>query len=138
MGLTFTNAWSQPGIVADGTSRLLPNTSGNMARNPNHCTPCGVFVSRPMSAENQHMATANSSSRHPAIAASAVVPTRNPRIIPKPSVTATEMLYRTMSPRTAPASGAQRAIGRLRNRSKTPVAMSWLSIRPVPSPPCWS
>src|SRR5260370_1399577 len=52
---------------------------------------------------------------------------------PKPSVTATEMLYRTMSPRTAPASGAQRAIGRLQNRSKTPVAMSWLSIRPVPS-----
>ena len=37
-----------------------------------------------------------------------------------------------MSPRIAPASGAQRAIGRLRKRSKTPLAMSWLSIRPVP------
>jgi len=37
-----------------------------------------------------------------------------------------------MSPSTAPASGAQRAMGRLRNRSKTPVVMSWLSISPVP------
>ena len=37
-----------------------------------------------------------------------------------------------MSPSTAPASGAQRAIGRLRNRSKTPLEMSWLSISPVP------
>ena len=32
----------------------------------------------------------------------------------------------------APASGAQRAIGSDRNRSKTPVVMSALSIIPVP------
>jgi len=43
------------------------------------------------------------------------------------------MMYRTMSPRIAPASGAQRAIGSDWNRSNTPVATSWLSIMPVPS-----
>ena len=37
-----------------------------------------------------------------------------------------------MSPRTAPASGAERAMGRLRKRSKTPLEMSWLSMSPVP------
>ena len=57
----------------------------------------------------------------------------NPRIMPKPRVTATDVMYLIMSPSTAPARGAQRAIGRLRNRSKTPVVMSWLSIMPVPS-----
>jgi hypothetical protein len=80
-------------MVLEGTSRLLPNTSGNMARNPNHCTACGVFTSRPMSAENQHMASANTrSSRQAATAARGEVVMRNPRIMPKPSVTATEML----------------------------------------------
>jgi len=37
-----------------------------------------------------------------------------------------------LSPRIAPASGAERAIGKARNRSNTPVATSWLSIMPVP------
>jgi hypothetical protein len=46
-----------------------------------------------MSAENQHMASANTrSSRQAATAARAEVVMRNPRIMPKPSVTATEML----------------------------------------------
>jgi len=134
IGLTLTKACSQPGIVAVGTSRLLPNTSGKNAMNPKAWTPCGVFTSMPMRADAQHMARAKaSSSRQPAMAEAGLVVTRNPRIIPKPMVTATEMTYRTMSPVTAPASGAQRAIGRLRNRSKTPLEMSWLSMSPVPS-----
>lgn len=80
-------------MVLAGTSRLLPKTSGNIARNPHHCTPCAVLASSPMRAENQHMASANSrSSRHPAAAARGTVVIRNPRIMPKPSVTATEMV----------------------------------------------
>src|SRR5262249_11443125 len=34
IGLTFTNACSQPGIVSVGTSRLLANTRGNIAVKP--------------------------------------------------------------------------------------------------------
>ena len=120
-------------MVPVGASRLLPNTSGKNAMNPKACTPCGVFTSMPMRADAQHRASAKArSSRQPATAESGLVVTRKPRIIPKPMVIATEMRYRTMSPRTAPASGAQRAIGRLRNRSKTPLVMSWLSMSPVP------
>ena len=90
--MTFTNACSQPGIVAVGTSKLLPNTSGKNAMNPNACTPCGVFTSMPISADTQHIARAKaSSSRQAATADSGLVVTRNPRIIPKPRVIATEI-----------------------------------------------
>ena len=66
-------------------------------------------------------------------AASALVCTRNPSTYPKPSVTRIDITYLTRSPSIAPASGAKRTIGSDRNRSKTPVAMSALSIMPVPS-----
>ena len=46
---------------------------------------------------------------------------------------ARELLAGRLGVDPSPARGAQRAIGRLRNRSKTPVVMSWLSIMPVPS-----
>ena len=93
MGLTRTNACSQPGMVCAGTSRLLPKTSGNNARKPNICTPCGVFTSIPISADTQHMASAKvSSSRQPATAGSGPVPIRKPSIIPKPSVITTEIM----------------------------------------------
>jgi hypothetical protein len=39
-------------------------------------------------------------------------------------------MNRTVSPRTAPVSGDERAIGRLRNRSNTPLWMS--SLKAVP------
>ncbi len=134
IGLTFTNACSQPGMVAIGTSRLLAKMIGNIAVNPKACTPCGGFTRSPINAEIQHMDSANAStSRHPLAAARGLVPIRKPRIMPKPSITATEIMYRITSPRSAPASGAQRAIGKLRKRSKTPALMSWLSISPVPS-----
>jgi len=91
IGLTFTKACSQPGIVVVGTSTLLPNTSGNMPRDPNVCTACGVFSSSPMSAESQHMDTAKvSSSRQPPSADSGLVSIRNPRTAPNPMVTAIE------------------------------------------------
>ena len=38
---------------------------------------------------------------------------------------------RTMSPSTAPISGAERGIGRLRNRSKMPFSMSVLRFTPI-------
>src|SRR5208282_4782068 len=43
IGFTLTKACSQPGIVAVGASRLLPNTSGKNAMNPKACTPCAVL-----------------------------------------------------------------------------------------------
>src|SRR5262249_52962939 len=83
IGLTSTNACSQPGIVSVGTSRLLANTSGNIAVKPKSCTPCAVLASSPIRAEIQHMASANpSTSRQPAVAASALVVIRNPSSIP--------------------------------------------------------
>ena len=92
IGLTLTKACSQPGMVSVGASRLLPNTSGKNAMNPNACTPCGVFTSMPMSADTQHMARAKARrSRQAATAESGLVVTRKPRISPKPMVIATEM-----------------------------------------------
>jgi hypothetical protein len=123
-------------MLCVGASMLLPNTSGNIPRKEYVCTPCAVLTSMPTSADTQHMARAKAStSRQPAAAASGLFSIRKPRIMPKPRVTATMMTYRTMSPSTAPASGAHRAIGRLRNRSNTPVEMSLLSISPVPTVP---
>src|SRR5262249_57613232 len=49
IGLTRTNACSQPGIVSVGTSRLLANPSGNIAVKPKSCTPCAVLPSSPSS-----------------------------------------------------------------------------------------
>ena len=93
IGLTFTNACSQPGMVPDGTSRLLPKTSGNIARKPYICTPCGVLTSIPISADTQHMARAKvSSSRQAATAATGLVPIRKPSTMPKPRVIATEIM----------------------------------------------
>ena len=90
--MTLTKACSQLGIVAVGVSRLLPNTSGKNAINPEACTPCGVFTIMPMRAETQHMARAKASStRQAATAEAGLVVTRNPRIIPKPMVITTEM-----------------------------------------------
>ncbi len=93
IGLTFTNACSHPGMVCDGTSRLLAKTSGKKARKPNICTPIGVFTSIPISADTQHMARAKvSSSRQAAMADAGLVPIRKPSTIPKPRVIATEIM----------------------------------------------
>lgn len=81
------------GIVAVWTSRLLPNTSGKIPSDPKTWTPCGVFASRPRRADTQHRARAKvSSSRQPAMAANGLVSTRKPSSMPKPMVTATEMM----------------------------------------------
>ena len=93
IGLTRTNACSHPGMVCAGTSRLLPKTNGNIARNPYICTPWGVLTSIPMSADTQHMARANvSSSRQAAMADTGLVWIRKPSTIPNPRVIATEIM----------------------------------------------
>nr|BFE76956.1 hypothetical protein GCM10020092_102570 [Actinoplanes digitatis] len=43
--------------------------------------------------------------------------------------------YRTMSPSTAPSSGAERGTGSDRNRSKMPFAMSVLRLTPIAMQP---
>src|ERR1700744_2446877 len=93
IGLTLTNAGSQPGIVCVGTSTLLPKVSGKYSSEPKYCTPCGVLTSRPISADSQHSARANAStSRHPAAADSGLVVMRKPSATPNPSVIATEIM----------------------------------------------
>jgi predicted ATPase/DNA-binding SARP family transcriptional activator len=78
-------------VCADPAS-AEPNTIGNISRYPNPCTACGDFISTPISAENQHMASANtSSSRQPIAADSGDASIRKPRMNPNPSVTAIEI-----------------------------------------------
>ena len=55
-----------------------------------------------------------------------------PSADPKPVSTAITTANRAVSPSTAPTSGDERAMGRLRNRSNTPLWMS--SHSAVPSP----
>src|ERR1700742_3627443 len=121
-------------MVLVGVRMLLPKTSGNMNRKPHSWTPCADFTSTPSMADSQHIANANAiRTRQPVTAASTLVCTRNPSRYPKPSVTRIEIRYLARSPGMAPARGAQRTIGSARNRSKTPVLLSWLSIMPVPN-----
>lgn len=57
--------------------------------------------------------------------------TRNPSRVPNANVMTIPVAIRTTSPVTWPMSGAERAIGSERKRSKTPVAMSVFREVPV-------
>ena len=57
---------------------------------------------------------------------------RKPSSDPNPASITIVTQKRTVSPITAPISGADRAIGRLRNRSNTPLRMSSHSAVPRP------
>jgi hypothetical protein len=76
-----------------------------------------VDSSIPASAETQLIANANAYDR-PSAATRFGTPVsmRKPRIAPNASSTVMATAKRTTSARTAPTSGAERAIGRLRNR----------------------
>ncbi len=56
IGLTFTNACSQPGIVEVCTNVLLPNDSGKMSRNMMPCTAPGCATVMPTHTETQREA----------------------------------------------------------------------------------
>src|SRR5256885_13377432 len=132
-GLTFTQACSQPGRVWVGTNTLLPKVSGNMMMNPKPCNDCGELTNIPSSTQTQHSASANEMiSRYAAVIANGLAWNRKPSSIPYPATTAADAAYRTRSPTISPVNGLDRAIGRLRNRSKMPLVMSVLRLMPVP------
>src|SRR6266487_3423117 len=114
-GLTLTQACIQPGMVEVGTKALLAKVSGNSTVNPNTCTFSGSLTS---------MAIAPTALARP-------VWTRKPRIEPTPSRIPTDHACLTTSAAMRPASGAERAIGRLRKRSNTPLVMSVFSATAV-------
>ena len=53
MGLTFTKACNQPGMVSVATKVLLPKLSGSTSRNPMPCTAPDVRATIPMKTEIQ-------------------------------------------------------------------------------------
>src|SRR6266487_234619 len=131
-GLTLTQACIQPGMVEVGTKALLAKVSGNSTVNPNTCTFSGSLTSMPISTGSHEKASVKPISR--AIAPTALarpVWTRKPRIEPTPSRIPTDHACLTTSAAMRPASGAERAIGRLRKRSNTPLVMSVFSATAV-------
>ncbi len=115
------------------TNTLLPNVSGNITRNATPCTPWAVFIFSPIHTQVQHSDSAKPSASRQA---SRPYPTplwnRKPRISENVIRITIDTVNRTASPSTAPTSGADREIGRLRNRSNTPLAKSSFSPTPVP------
>ncbi len=98
------------------------------------CTERGCLTTMASAVNTQHSANANSVTRPSAAStASGSVPNRNPRITPSTSMISPDVRYRTRSAAMAPTSGADRPIGRLRNRSKIPVLRSSASATPVPA-----
>ena len=67
IGLTSTNACSQPGMVSAATKTLLPNASGKISRNMIPCTAPGVRTIIPTYTEIQpkHSAKPMASAREP-------------------------------------------------------------------------
>ena len=129
--MTFTQSCNQPGIRSVGTKMLLVKVSGKITMKPKICTFSGSLTSTPTSTEIQDAASVNaSSSANAASTPSGPLPTRKPRIIPTPSSSAIDQACLTVSAMIRPASGAHRAIGRARSRSKTPLVRSVLSPNP--------
>src|SRR5476649_1396002 len=131
-GLIATQPWSQVGKVDAGTKVEEPKVSGNTIRNEMPCTAPELLASIPMSTETQHRLTANAMMTMIARATCHQgVLNLNPMIAPNTSVTVMAIEWRTISPRTAPNSGAERAIGSDRNRSKMPFWMSVFRFTPM-------
>ena len=131
-GLTRTQAWSQPGIVSTGTNVDEPNVSGKISRNASPWTAPALRATSPTRTKIHETDIENpTSSRHAAAVRSQPPVGWNPMARPTVMSTPIESVNRTTSPRTAPTSGAERAMGRLRNRSKTPLPMSALRFTPI-------
>jgi predicted ATPase/DNA-binding SARP family transcriptional activator len=131
-GLTATQACIQPGMVATGTKALEAKVRGNTTTNPSIITFSGSSTSMATSTGSHEKAQATATSR--ATAASTLtrlVWTRKPSRVPTPSRMAIDQTWRTTSAAIRPARGAERAMGRLRKRSKTPLVMSVLRATPV-------
>ena len=133
-GLISTNPRSHDGRVFAGTKTLLPNVSGNITSAPSPCTDRGCPTTIASAVNTQHKANANTmTSANVATTASDDVVIRKPSTSPITIMITPEVRYRTRSARIAPTSGALRAIGRLRKRSKMPVCRSSASPTPVPA-----
>jgi len=92
----------------------------------------GSSTSIATSTGSQEKAQVNTSSRSTAPSTlTGLVRTRKPSSVPTPSRIAIDQTWRTTSAAIRPASGAERAMGRLRKRSKTPLVMSLLTATPV-------
>ncbi len=132
-GLFRVNAASQLGRVSAETSAVLPKVSGNVARKPTPWTAPAERTVSPIQTNTQdrHIAKPIATTTARAAAANPWV-VRKPRAAVKTSSTPIAVANRTTSATTAPTRGAERAIGRLRNLSKTPLAMSLLSATPMP------
>jgi hypothetical protein len=130
--LTFTQTCSQPGSCAVGTNTLLAKVSGKIRTKARPWTLAGLLASMATNAEIQLTAKLNSMiSPHPASAASGLPWGRKPRMAPKPNTSTSDTVSLARSPRTCPVSGAERAMGRLRKRSKMPVCTSVLRVTAV-------
>jgi len=127
-GLAFTHACIHPGIVATWTNAPLAKVNGKIRTNPNTWTFSGASTRTPTSTGSQEKARENTSTRPTASSASGTpVWIRKPRSIPTPSRMPMAHSWRTTSAAIRPASGAERAMGRLRNRSNTPLLKSLFS-----------
>jgi hypothetical protein len=119
-------------MVASGTKALLANVIGKTNTNPSIITFSGSSTSIATSTGIQEKARVNTTSRAKAPSTpSGLVPTRKPSSIPTTSRIAIDHTWRTTSAVIRPASGAERAIGRLRKRSNTPLVRSAFSATPV-------
>jgi hypothetical protein len=130
--LTLTHPCNQPGMVATGTNALLANASGNTTTKPSMITFSGSSTSMATSTGSQEKATVNTTSSATAPSTPAApCSTRKPSRNPTPSRIAIDQSWRTTSATMRPASGAERAMGRLRKRSNTPLVMSVFSAMPA-------
>ena len=131
-GLTLDQACSQPGIVLVRTNASLVNVSGNSTTNPKICTFSGLAASM-LTSTIAHDTASDDASSSPNMPRTATgpVPIRNPITAPTASSSATDQICFTRSATIRPASGANRAIGSDRSRSKKPFSRSVLSPTPV-------
>ena len=126
--------------ILPGTHRIQVDkndivwASENWAHNLVRLDPAtGDFTIIPIHTDTQHRHSPNTIIKATATRNdTGSVCTRKPMITAMTSSTVRATTYRTMSPRTAPTSGADRAIGMLRNLSNTPLVMSVLRAIPMP------
>jgi hypothetical protein len=124
-GLALDQACSQPGMDAVETNASLVNVIGNSTTKPKICTFSGLAASIPTRTRAQAMASVDTSTR-PAAAStpSGLVPNLKPRMTPITSSMRMAQACLARSATIRPASGANRAMGSERSRSKNPFSRS--------------
>src|ERR1700677_124851 len=126
-GFQLANVSSQVGMCWVGTKALEMKARGNTMSRPRDCADSGPLLTRPRQAQPQLRAKANRRAMpKPAATDSALVSVRQPMASPVSATMVVQTAALSRSATDRPARTAERHMGRVRNRSITPVDRSVL------------